>query len=71
VSRISVYWSDDKVFYDGRVTEQKNNDNHVHVEYDDGEYDDGDKEWINLQSTRHYFLSNDVKLDYAKKKQSS
>jgi len=65
-SRISVYWSDDEVFYDGRVSEQKKNGHHVHVEYDDG-----DKEWVNLQSTQHYILSNDVKLDCAKKKQSS
>lgn len=65
-SRISVYWSDDDVFYDGCVTEQKKNGHHVHVEYDDG-----DKEWVNLQRTQHYFLSKDVKLDDAKKKQCS
>jgi len=65
-SRIAVYCSDHELFYDGRVTEQKNNGNHVYVEYDDG-----DKEWVNLQSTQHYFLSKDVKLDDAKKKQCS
>lgn len=44
--RISVYWPDDDEYYEGVATKKKRRKNKLYVEYDDGE-----REWLDLHKT--------------------
>jgi hypothetical protein len=46
-SRVAVFWPDDRRYYKGTVTRQRNKKNPLYVEYDDGE-----KEWIDFSEHR-------------------
>ena len=45
--KISVYWSGDDDYYEGRVTKQNRKRDRLHVEYDDG-----DREWVDTKKRK-------------------
>jgi hypothetical protein len=46
-SRVAVFWPDDRMYYEGTVTRQRDKKNPFYLEYDDGE-----KEWIDFREHR-------------------
>lgn len=51
-SRVAVFWPDDRKYYEGTVTRQRNKKNPFFLEYDDGE-----KEWIDFREHRVRLLA--------------
>ena len=63
--RISVWWDDDKAYYQGVVTQIREGSSYVYVVYDDGE-----QEWLNLAQHKYSFGEQDHSNATGKKNRS-
>jgi hypothetical protein len=61
-SRVAVWWPDDRRYYEGTVTKERQGKNPFFLDYDDGE-----EEWIDFRNHR-FRLQTDTKLQRVKRR---
>jgi len=58
-TQVAVYWDDDKCYYEATVVKERPEKKKRFLLH----YDDGDKEWINLQKVPFYILSGGIETN--------